>query len=226
MVRTLFATWFLAAAVASASPLPAGTYKLHDNWTGGSYSTGLLLDHLFNNTNSYTFSFDAPGADARLEYSGSTIRIFGTVYGGMDWGTGFAPANWPESYLGFYTIDFRYNVGVSPVAGDVGGFQDVQVQGSYQNFGSISGPGGTRYLTDQANGQNLALRFGDGANGGTITGFGWLAYCASGNDCNNPVHIDFQDWNFTAEAVPEPDSAVLIVTALAGLGLLRRRNMI
>lgn len=226
MGRAIFASLFLAAGMASANTLlPVGTYQLHDNWQNGTHTTGLLLDHAFNTSNSYGFSFDAPGADVKMEYTGTSMRIFGTVYGGMDWGNAFAPSNFPEAYLGFYTIDFTYNTNISNVPGDGGQYQDVQVTGGYKNFGSISGPGGTRYLTDQANSSNLAFLLGDGNGSGPVIGVGWLAYCASGSDCKTPVHVEFQDWNFRAD-VPEPDSVVLVVTAMAGLMMIRRRRII
>ena len=129
----LFLTLLLPVRSA-ADPLGTGLYELSNHPDGNAAAPyyGLRLDGLLDWDDSviYTFDFDADGAAMYLDYSGGSIHIYGTAWGGKDVGNVYEDA-------GFWDIDFTYGVGVVPVAGDGGGVQDVHVPlGSYATAGN------------------------------------------------------------------------------------------
>lgn len=208
-----------AAGAANAAILTPGMYTLSNHPDGAAQMPryGLRLDELYNATGGhdiFTFDFEHAMSHMELHYFGSTIRIFGQVWGGRDIGSSYAA----EATTGLYIVDFLYNVGVSTVPGD----DDLWVTAaSNSNFGFIDGPvGGPITLSDERLGFGYTFRLGNedndaghrGYNG--ISGWGWMNHPAGA------PHIASSDWLFTI--VPAPGSA-----ALMGLGLLaagRRRR--
>ncbi len=213
-------------ASASAATIMGGAYALHNHPDGASNPPpyGMRLDELYNvsgDNDIFTFDFDAPGADMKLVYDGASIHIFGTAVGGRDTGGGHAADN----YLGIYTIDFTYNVGVQslePADDDIA----VIPPASPANFGTLvpNNPAHPSFnvavnLEDVLMG--VSLRLGDedndaghrGYNG--ISGWGWLAVDGIPHV---GVHDDFL---FTAVLIPEPATAAL---GLLGLALVMRRR--
>lgn len=193
-----------------------GTYVLgnHPDNNQDPPAYGLRLDELFNpnpgDHDVYTFDF-VGDTGMFLDYDGTTIRIYGRAFGGLQDGDMYDndPAN-----TSIVEIDFTYSdVGLVP--GDDDLFADGQPGGS----GSItwldtnevialsSYPGGA---------DDEVFRFGNedddlghrGYDG--LSGWGWLTH-GSGE------HVDFSDWAFT----PAPGAM-----ALLGIGLLcpRRRR--
>ncbi len=222
---TRFASFALCAlalsAAANADVIQTGTYQLYNHPDGAQTPPpyGLRMDELFNATSGhdiYSFTFDTNGAHMRLDYNGTTIRIYGTAFGGRDIGSVWAN----EATTGLYTLDFTYNVGVGLAAGD----DDLAVNANHQNFGTIIAPTNQVInITNQADGSGLSFRFGDenndnghrGYNG--ISGWGWLSI-VNGNTIS---HVDSQDWLFRA-VIPAPSAGALM--ALAAFGASRRRR--
>ncbi|MBX9737810.1 MAG: hypothetical protein K2X32_12880 [Phycisphaerales bacterium] len=222
--RVLSVAMCIAAlsAVAQGSVVQTGTYQLF-NHPDGSQSPppyGLRIDELFNATSGhdvYSFTFDTNGAYMRMDYTGSTIRIYGAAYGGRDVGSTWAV----EATTGLYAIDFTYNIGVGLAAGD----DDVAVNANRQNFGTITAPGGQIInLTNQADSSGLSFRFGDENNDlghrgfSGLSGWGWLAIV---NANGSVSHVNAQDWLFVAR-IPAPSAGAML--ALAALGASRRRR--
>ncbi len=218
-----------AATDAEAAAIGLGTYQLHNHPDGASNPPpyGLRLDELYNPTGGndiFTFNFDAPGSDMKLEFDGSTIHIFGTTLGGRDIGAAHAADN----FLGLYAIDFTYSVGVKTVVGDDD--QIVEPGANGLNTGTIT-PLGMSHpsvgvavnLGDVQNAENYSFRLGDenndnghrGFNG--ISGWGWLS--VNGDDHAG----QYDDFLFTAELIPEPMTAGLMLMGFGVIGLRRRR---
>ncbi|MFN0137798.1 MAG: PEP-CTERM sorting domain-containing protein [Phycisphaerae bacterium] len=212
----------LLAGTAFAAPILPGVYDLANHPDGNSQPPqyGLRLDELVNVTGNhdiFTFDFDAVGSNVDMTYDdvNGIIRIYGTSLGGRD--TGGAYAN--DVHLGFYQIDFTYNVGVQPVAGD----DDVHVVANQQNFGTITAPNNVVYLLEDKSDGTDSFRLGDENNDlghrghPGISGWGWLNH---GLTLPAP-HVAASDWLFTATyRIPEPSSLALI--ALGAVAMLRR----
>jgi uncharacterized protein (TIGR03382 family) len=215
-----------AAGSASAALIQQGTYALHNHPDGNARppSYGAKLNELYNATSNldiFTFDFDAPGADMKLIYNGTSIRITGQAWGGRDIGDSYAA----DQYRGMYTFNFVYVWGVGLAAGD----DDLQVDlptGKY-NYGTLVTPlGDTVQLRDghYGNGQP-DFRFGDedndlghrGFNG--LSGWGWLFKALPGEQY---TYTQDSDWLFTATLIPTPGTGALALTA--GAMLLRRRR--
>jgi hypothetical protein len=218
----------LFAGAATALPPATGTYQLHDHPDGTEVppAYGLRLDELFNATadhDVFTFDFDNALSNMRMDYTGTTIHIYGVAFGGRDIGNAYAN----DAYRGVYTINFTYNFGVGIVPGD----DDVYVNpGTHYNFGTITSPGGTTVnLRDghyDASAGQLDFRFGNedndlghrGFNG--LSGWGWLFHQVGG-PTGTYVNDTSDDWLFTATLIPAPGTAALL--GLGGL-IAGRRN--
>lgn len=219
-------TLFGTVGSAQAAFLPDGEYYLenHVETLEAPPEYGLRLDELYNVTfdhDIFTFDFDDARSDMRIDVSGTTIRIFGTVWGGRDVGGAYAA----DAYQGLYTIDFLYNVGVSTVPGD----DDRWVTGAdYANAGTITTPLSDVFLLGDKNSMDAvpySFRLGDedsdlGHRGETgISGWGWVSH-----GLQQPfTHIGYSDWLFVVgDRVPAPGSAALV--GLAGLVAMRRKR--
>lgn len=215
------------AGNASAATIQSGLYRLHNHPDGNQRPPlyGARFDELYNATGGhdvFTLDFDSLQSAVYMTVNAAQteIRIFGQAYGGRDTGSSYAN----DAYLGVYTIDFTYNLGVSPVGGD----DDLQVVvPDMRNSGFITGPGslGTTQLIDKAM-DSYSFRLGDENNDAGhrgfsgISGWGWMNYVRDGRVV---PHVDSTDWLFTATyEVPAPGAAALM--GLGGLVLARRRR--
>ena len=61
----------------------------------------------------FTFDFEAPGAFMLLDYDGTSIRIHGVAFGGLDVGTEYDPV-----IRSFVELDFTYDVVISAPGDD------------------------------------------------------------------------------------------------------------
>ena len=84
------------------------------------------------------------------------------------------------------------------------------------------------YLFDYSGKHNSTFRFGDtdtglGHRGSPgLSGWGWVNH--NFENQYTDVHHNASDWLFTAQAVPEPSTLILLGTGLAAMGLRRRRH--
>jgi len=208
---------------ASGAIIETGVYQLSNHPDGSANPPlyGLRLDELFNATSGhdiFTFDFDHASSNMRMNYTGAEIHIYGVVWGGRD--TGSAHAN--DQYLGLYTVDMRYELGVRNANAD----DDIVVDtANRSNNGFIIAPNTNDKipLVDERMG-GYSFRFGDEDNNQGhrghpgLSGWGWLTH----NPATNP-HVAASDFLFTATLIPTPGAI-----ALAGLALFtagrRRRN--
>ena len=204
------------AGAASALVIAPGTYVLHNHPDGFVRPPlyGLRLDGLTdgNSATTVTFDFEAPGAGVHLTYDdvAGTVRIFGTVFGGVDTGSSYASPV-------FADIDFLYT-------GVTGTSQLVSNSGS----GSITLAGGSPIqLVSSSSGAQPRFELLTGHRGfAGVSGRGWLNHETGGLG----RHLFASDWLFTVgnpRDVPEPSLALL----LGGSGLLlssarRRRSLL
>lgn len=223
-VLSLGAIGLLAAFDASGAIIDPGLYQLNNHPDGSARPPqyGMRLDELFDvtaNHDIFTFNFDDPASDMKMTYDGSTIRIFGQVWGGRDIGGAYAA----EATTGLYTVDFSYLIGVAAVPGD----DDVWVDGpNMSNSGFIQPPVGpvVSLVDKRGNGGDFSFRLGDedddaGHRGHPgISGWGWLVH-----DFPAQMHIPDSDFLFTAELIPAPGTVGVIGAAGLLAGRRRRR---
>ncbi|MBI1190828.1 MAG: hypothetical protein GC200_09145 [Tepidisphaera sp.] len=211
------------AAAAQGAILAPGVYVLGNHPDGDAQPPqyGMRLDELVNVTSNhdiFTFDFNNPASLMQMVVTASTIQIVGHSYGGRDIGGGYAN----DAYLGVYTINFTYNVGVGPVPGD----DDIWDNTSNNaNFGSVTLPSGyVQHLTDERGSYGYSIRVGNEDNDlghrgfAGVSGWGWLDYV---NDAGQvQPHIAAGDWLFTV--VPTPGSIVLLSMGVMAAGRRRR----
>ena len=209
------------ASSADANILPPNTYQIHNHPEGNQLPPpyGLRLDEIIDVTpgqhDIFSFDFDADGADMRLTFDGTSVRIFGTAFGGLDIGGEYDPA-----FSGFVNIDFTYNL-VQKANGD-DDFVSTQPDGS--DTGTIELWTGEVVDLESYTGNNdFAFRLGDedddmGHRGvDDISGWGWLAY--EGGD-----HVNASDWLFiVGDKIPAPSALALLAVGV-GFGRRRRRG--
>jgi len=208
---------------AAGAIISQGLYALHNHPDGNANppAYGLKLAELYNVTadhDDFTFDFDDARSSMSMVVTANTLRIFGVVWGGRDIGTAYAV----EPTTGLYSVDFLYDIGVVPVAGD----DDLGVlqAASHQNHGTITTPlNDIIALVDEAGDHAYGFRLGDDDNDlghrgfAGISGWGWLTH---GPNPDN--HIADSDWLFTAVQVPTPGAMSLAMGA--GVLALRRRR--
>lgn len=234
----------LVGAVDSATADPVlanGIYVLGNHPDGGAQPPlyGLRLDGL-GSGGVYTFDFSDDVADNDDDGAGmlmnlmvdtsdptnSSIRIHGTVFGGLNSGSGYGTDG-----VGLWDVDFTYGLtdgsGIQ-VAGD--GRIFVQPENNTQNNGTI-----TPLFTDTlfTSGTPIALVDFINPPSGTVfnlntghrgfagvSGWGWLTH---GSDPNN--HISASDWLFTVDPtpIPAPGAAFLAAFGMAAVGMVKRR---
>jgi hypothetical protein len=213
------------AVSAEAVSVASGLYRLHNHPDGQADPPpyGARFDELFNATSGhdiFTLDFDDPSSSVfmTVDVLAGVINIAGTALGGRDTGATYAA----DVYLGLYSFNFTYDIGVQQVPGD----DDIWVvMPHHRNFGTITAPNslGTIVLTDEGMG-GYTFRLGDedndaghrGHNG--ISGWGWMSYVVG----QSITHVEATDWLFTAELVPAPGSIVML--GLGGLLAARRRR--
>ena len=175
-----------------------GIYSLHNHPAGlvAAPFYGLRLDGLTTGDASdvFTFDFDHPSSNVTMEVNDTTIKIFGTAFGGLDIGNDYAPQ---ES--GLWDLSFTYD-NVQKASGDDDLLVDDSRSGT--NTGTITqlfGSGDSFDLEDFAGSFPFTMRLGDedsdaGHRGFTgISGFGWL------NHSGGSGHLEHSDWLFTAQ---------------------------
>ena len=207
-----------AVFIGLASPASAALFRLHSHPDGGARPPlyGLRLDGLSTgNTNDiFTFDFDYGTSEMFLDYDGSTIHIYGTAYGGLNSGSGYAA---PGADVGYFDIDFTYTTNVS---GDI--VNGLEADESDSNRGRIIGPQGDVYaLEDEAGNHGYSFRFNDSGHrlGGSppydLVGWGWVNHAewstADPDDYSDfPAqsfpHVYASDWLFTGELIDEPST--------------------
>lgn len=209
----------LLAATSQGSILSTGTHLLGNHPDGAARPPlyGLRLDEMYNATaghDIFTFDFEHASSLMQLTYTGSSIRIFGVAWGGRDTGGAYAA----DAYLGLYTIDFTYALGVMGVPSD----DDIWVNAANQaNSGTITTPlGHTKVLTDERGSHAYSFRLGNENNDlghrgfPGISGWGWLRV--------DGVHTDYQDWIF--RVVPAPGPVALAMVGLVAAARRRRQD--
>lgn len=220
---------FCMTSIASAAAIAPGTYQLHNHPDGDAVPPpyGMRLDELFNvsgGNDIFTLDFDHAGSNMTLVYDNSgLIVISGVAYGGIDIGGSYLN----DGHQGLYQIEFVYDVGVGLASGD----DDLIVipGANGQNSGSIAplDPGHPDFgaslnLFDVRDG-NYSFRFGDEDNDlghrgyPGISGWGWVGF----NGQSHPGAAD--DFLFTAELIPEPAAASLLLIGLGAATFRRRR---
>lgn len=218
------------AGLANASVITTFTLSDHPDGNANPPGYGLRFDGLFGGRGGATggittFSIDAGHARLRViddtgTGGGLTIRIWGTVYGGEDTGSGYGYGE------GFYDIDMTYmmNVTASGTGWIVTG-ANVDNAGSIVSQGNADvAAGETFHFTDKADGSGNSFLFKQDehrlaghpqAGQGYWVGRGWHM----SDDGRN--HLT-RDWLFLGTLVPTPGALGLL--GVAGLAGLRRRR--
>jgi hypothetical protein len=212
----------LLTPAANATSLAPGVYRLANHPDGNTVPPpyGARFDELYNATSGhdvFTMDFEHPSSLVTMTYTGSTISITGSAWGGRDIGGTYAN----DIYLGLYTLNFTYSLGLAPVPGD----DDVWVDTTnHVNTGTITSPfADVRNLVDERGSFGYSFRLGDenddqghrGFNG--ISGWGWMSYKTD----SGIEHVAATDWIFTV-IIPSPASAAML--GLGGMMALRRRR--
>ena len=185
-----------------AAILSRGTFLLcnHKDGTARPPFYGLRLDELFDKNeglDKFTFSFEEEGHQMLLDFDGTTIRIYGTAYGGWDIG-----GMWSPECQGTVAIDFTYPVSQVAFADD-----DIVVLSPMTGSGTITWKPGTEEevtisLMEKANDDGLVFRLGNEMDDDGhrrekgVSGWGWLSHP------NRELLGGTSDWLFTLKQLP------------------------
>jgi hypothetical protein len=188
------------------SVIQVGTYQLcnHPDGTVRPPLYGLRLDELFDVSQGhdrFTFDFEAEGALMLLEFDGTSLRIHGTAFGGLDTGGSYDP-----EMSGLVEIDFTY-----PVVETAFGDDDLVVLAPLGGSGSLVWMPGTEDevifpLVEKANEDGLAFRLGNETSDDGhrrhdgVSGWGWLSHA------NIDDQVTTSDWLFVVKPLSEGES--------------------
>lgn len=255
-VGTLAAGSFaLITATAGHAANLIQTWTLFDHPDGNQAppAYGLRLDGLFNTGSGteWTFSFEAPGAGVTMQlFDDNSLNISGTIFGGVDNGSGYQVGN-----VGLWDLDFTYQnvvfsntannvpvtVNTSPGASGQSGVGTIRALFDVAATTEVESIATTNLVIDlieKANNSGLAFKYADdghrcGGHDAEIcddrsVGRGWLNHSVTyGGSTSN--HINASDFLFTGDvsAVPLPAAAPLFLGALGVIGLVgaRRRRI-
>jgi|GEM_PF-2423637 len=210
-----------SSAILGSPRVPDGTYIIKNHPDGGARTPYycLRLDRLYGNFDSDPITFDCEDSQSSvtMTVSGSTIHIFGTVYGGRDQGSTYDPNN-----SGLWDIDYTFENAETDSNDDdlVVLSNDTRIDGhgtiiSQQQIGSFVVPGQVFYLTEKdPSNKDYAFRIGDDESDHDgdgkddhrkydgISGWGWNKFCTDGDtdliQTCTPTRPDTDDWIFTA----------------------------
>jgi len=234
-ILSIFKSLLFCFVVLFASSAQAITiYDLANHPAGGARppTYGMRLDEIVDLTlnvhDIFTFDFDNAASSMRLEYDdiAGTIRIFGTVFGGLDTGVAYDP-----TASGLWDVDFTYRQNITSIPGNLTvNPENANNNGTITplfNIGSVLANTAIA-LVDEDGGKGFSFQLdnGDHRLSGTplfgdptlFVGWGWL------NHSGLP-HVAASDWLFTARVVPEPGSMLLLGSAILGASRLRRKKM-
>lgn len=221
-MRTFAAASVLTGMVCAASgaTIVPGTYELfnHPDGNAAPPSYGLRLDGLTGGGSSdvFTFDFEHPDAGMMLTYddTAGTIRIFGSAFGGLNAGSGYAAG------AGLWQIDVTMT-GIATVPAD----DDLWSTADAMAIGNITSPSMVDYpLFTETGGNPYSFRLGDedddlghrGALG--VSGWGWINH-------NDPdTHVYASDWLFRMAEDPVPAPATVLLLGVGGAAATRRRR--
>ncbi|MFG0328551.1 MAG: hypothetical protein ACF8PN_01520 [Phycisphaerales bacterium] len=211
------------APAAAADIIDPGVYFLENHPDGNANppAYGLRLDELQDVTaghDVFTFDFEADDSDMRMSWDGTSLRIFGVAFGGLDIGGSYDP-----NHSGLWAIDFTYSEVVTAPGDD----DLIVVTPDGTNTGTIQfvDGGDVIPLWDFSGHHGFTFRLGDenddeghrGFDG--LSGWGWLNHTVQNQ------HVYASDWLFTVgDEVPAPGPLALLTAGLFCVAQGRRRR--
>ncbi|NNE70601.1 MAG: DUF11 domain-containing protein, partial [Rhodothermales bacterium] len=200
--ETLEITVKASPARSGSRLVPNGLYRLHDHPDGAAADPtyGLRLDELFGDHAPITFSFDREDAEVWMQVSGSTVTIYGRVFGGKDHGSSY-----DSSLSGYWDLFFEYDGSVAAADGDDDLLSAAGSEGASgyitPEFWSDHFDAGERFDLAGHVDNGLSFNLGDTDDGNGhrgfdgLSGWGWLEHGQYGS----LERVPSSDWLFTAE---------------------------